>query len=131
MATIRRFEDIEAWQKARILTQQIYDISSNSKFRKDFVLRDQMRRACISIVSNIAEGFSRRGNKEFARFLDIAHASTAELQAQLYVAFDQSYLDTQEFEKLYESADEVSKMIKGFMNYLHKTRNSQLLNSLT
>jgi four helix bundle protein len=126
MATIRRFEDITAWQKARALTREIYNVSSNSKFRKDFVLRDQMRRACISIVSNIAEGFSRRGNKEFVRFLDIAHASTAELQAQLYVAFDQSYLNTQEFEKLYELAEEVSKLIKGLMNYLQKTLNSQL-----
>ena len=131
MATIRKFEDIEAWQKARDLTREIYKVSSNSEFRNDFALRDQIRRACISIVSNIAEGFSRRGNKEFARFLDIAHASAAELQAQLYIALDQTYLNAEEFEKLYSVAEEVSKMIKGLMNYLQKTRNPQLSNSLT
>ncbi|GAG07154.1 unnamed protein product, partial [marine sediment metagenome] len=92
MATIERFQDIEAWQKARELTRAVYACSSNGSFAKDFGLRDQIRRAAVSILSNIAEGFERDGSAEFLQFLSIAKGSAAEVEAHLYVALDQQYI---------------------------------------
>ena len=86
MATFHRFEDIESWQKARRLARRIYELTGNGDFARDFGLRDQIRRAAVSIMSNIAEGFERDSRREFARFLDIARASTGEVRSQLYVA---------------------------------------------
>lgn len=88
MPTFKRFEDIEAWKKARIVTREIYLLTMNSAFVKDFGLTNQIRRATVSIMANIAEGFGRRSDKEFANFLNIAHASAAEAQSHLYVALD-------------------------------------------
>ena len=85
MAVIEKFEDIEAWQEARKLTHEIYKLTSSGNFSKDFALKDQVRRAVISVMSNIAEGFERRGDKEFHHFLSIAKASAGELRSQLYV----------------------------------------------
>lgn len=91
MAKFERFEDILAWQKARVLVSEIYKTSNDGKFARDFGLKDQIRRAAVSIMSNIAEGFARRTNKEFTRFLYISHGSVAEVQSLLYVALDQQY----------------------------------------
>ncbi len=88
MSGIHRFEDLIAWQKARVLTKAIYDVTSDGVFAKDFGLRDQIRRASVSIMSNIAEGFERRRTPEFKHFLNIAKASSAEVRSQLYVALD-------------------------------------------
>jgi four helix bundle protein len=119
MATIERFEDIKAWQKSRELVKQIYHLSnSKSKFNKDIGLREQIRRASVSVMSNIAEGFARRRDKEFNRFLSISLGSTAEVQSQLYVAIDLNYLTETEFRDTYETAAETAKMISGFMQYL-------------
>ena len=118
MATLQNFEEIEAWQKARELVCEVYAISGQGKFEKDFVLRDQMRRAGVSILSNIAEGFERGGRREFLQFLSIAKGSAAELKAQLYVAQDQHYIEQQTFDKLYAMADTVGRMIGGLMRYL-------------
>ena len=118
MATLQNFEEIEAWQKARELVREVYAISGQGKFEKDFVLRDQMRRAGVSILSNIAEGFERGGRREFLQFLSIAKGSAAELKAQLYVAQDQHYIEQQTFDKLYAMADTVGRMIGGLMRYL-------------
>ena len=118
MAKIKRFEDIEAWQNARELTRQVYEITNKSKFTKDYHLKDQIRRASVSIMLNIAEGFARKTDKEFARFLTQAHGSAAEVQAALYVALDQTYLNKNEFEKLYEKTEIVSRMIMAFTKYL-------------
>ena len=131
MAVILRFEDIQAWQKARNLVRKIYELTSDEPLVKDYVLRDQLRRAVISIMSNIAEGFARRTSKEFINFLTMAHGSAAEVQSHLYVALDLQYLSEQGFRELYQLAEEVSKMIQGFMIYLKSnsqlsTRNSQL-----
>lgn len=93
MATFKAFEDIEAWQKARDLVRRVYHISQGSEFSRDYALKDQMRRAAISIMSNIAEGFERNGNKEFIHFLSIAKGSAGEVRSQLYVALDQRYID--------------------------------------
>ncbi len=118
MAKIERFEDIQAWQKARELNKAIYGITKNSHFSKDFSLREQIRRASVSIMANIAEGFGRKSKKEFSNFLNMAHGSAAEVQCHLYVALDQKYINQEDFDILYEKVEEVSKMIQGFMKYL-------------
>jgi four helix bundle protein len=121
MATIRQFEDIQAWQEARQLTKAIYRVTDSSSFNKDYVLRRQIRRAAISIMSNVAEGFGRGGNKEFAHFLSIAIGSTFELQAQLYVASDQHYISQDEFDTLYAQAAQISRQLGGLIQYLKKS----------
>jgi four helix bundle protein len=121
MAEIKRFEDIEAWQKARQLVQAVYAMTSVGTFAKDFGLRDQIRRAAVSVLSNIAEGFERGGDKEFLQFLSLAKASSGEVRSQLYVALDQEYLSTEQFSSLSDQAVQVSKLIGGFMRYLKQS----------
>ncbi len=118
MGKIEQFEDIQAWQKARELVSKIYSASNSGFFARDFGLRDQIRRAAVSIMLNIAEGFARKTNREFCQFLTIAHGSTAEVQAALYVALDQSYITREQFDLLYGAAEETSRMVKGFSKYL-------------
>lgn len=126
MAKITRFEDIESWKRARRFTNEIYRITSAGRFSRDFALRDQIRRVAISILSNIAEGFERGGDNEFLQFLSVAKASCGEARAQLYVAMDQSYISSRDFEVLAASANEVNQLIAGLMKYL---RQSQLRGS--
>ncbi len=121
MAKIEKFEDIESWKLAREITKQIYEISSTERFSRDFALVNQIRRASISILSNIAEGFERSGNKEFLQFLAIAKGSCGEVRAQLYVAFDQKYTDETKFRELTERLLEINRLIAGFMKYLQQT----------
>jgi len=118
MATIEQVEDIEAWQKARILVNDIYSITSTGPFERDFGLRDQIRRASISIISNIAEGFERGGNKEFIQFLYIAKGSCGEVRTQLYVARGQNYIAEEQFSALSEQTLRISRMLAGFITYL-------------
>lgn len=116
---IKKFEDIIAWQEARKLTKMIYDVSkSNKVFSKNYRFKDQITSAATSIMSNIAEGFSRHTKKEFVQFLFIAKGSTAEVQSQLYVALDQNYITGKEFKEFYSKADEVAKILSGFITYL-------------
>ena len=122
-------EDIEAWKKARLLVRDIYKLCNPQNYQKDYNLIDQTRKSAVSIMSNIAEGFARRTSKEFINFLTIAHASAAEVQSHLYIAFDQKYISPTEFSALYRNTDEVSKMIQGFINYLKTCKNIQLPNS--
>jgi len=122
MGKIERFEDIQAWQKARELNKNLYCITKNAQFSKDFSLKDQIRRSSVSIMANIAEGFGRRSKKEFANFLNMSHGSAAEVQCHLYIGLDQKYISQKDFEILYEKIDEVSKMIQGFMNYLNNSK---------
>lgn len=122
MAKISSFEDINAWQKARELNTEIYNLTNkNNSFSKDFGLRDQIRRCSISISSNIAEGFERETNKEFRRFLYIAKASAGEFRSQLYLASDLDYISTEEFNKLNLKVNDISKMISGLIKYLNTT----------
>ena len=116
--TINRFEDLEAWQKVRELAQIVYQRTKNGQFSRDYGLRDQIRRAVVSIMANIAEGFSRRSNKEFCQFLFIAKSSAAELQSHAYVALDQAYIEKGDFEKLYDKLDHASRMISNLIKYL-------------
>ncbi|MEI7533268.1 MAG: four helix bundle protein [Verrucomicrobiae bacterium] len=121
MAKIERFEDLISWQKARDLNRLVYKISANGTFAKDFGLRDQIRRASISIMSNIAEGFERGGDKEFAQFLSNAKGSCGEVRCQLYVALDEKYLSEAEFKQLSEQSQEVSRLISGMITYLRRS----------
>ena len=121
MAKITRFEEIESWKRSRELTRSIYRITLKQKFSRDFGLRDQIRRAAVSILSNIAEGFERDGDKEFIQFLSLAKGSCGELRAQLYVALDQEYIDQQEFLTLSNSAVEISRLISGLIKYLKQS----------
>ena len=123
MAKINKFEEIQAWQKARELVKEIYKASNNLNFNRDFGLREQIRKAAVSILSNIAEGFERNGSKEFTHFLSIAKGSAGEVRAQLYVAKDLEYIDNEEFTKLFSLAEETSKLISGFITYL---KNSEI-----
>ncbi len=104
MSSIQRFEEIEAWQKARELARAIYACSAEGGFTKDFVLRDQIRRAAVSVVSNIAEGFERDGKGEFVQFLSMAKGSTGEIVTQLYIAMDQGYISEKRFQEIHDMA---------------------------
>ena len=121
MAGFRKFEDILAWQKAREVTKIIYRITTISDFSKDFDLRSQIRRASISIMANIAEGFGRHSDKEFANFLNIAHASACEVQSHLYIALDMNYLNEESFNNLYNSLSEIIRMIYALSQHLRKS----------
>ena len=118
MPTFTELEEIDAWQKARSLVSEIYRISQQGKFSRDFPLRDQIRRAAISVMSNIAEGHGRGGTREFVQFLSIAKGSVSEVISHLYVGLDQHYLSLEVFTSAYNHAAEVGKMIGGLMNYL-------------
>jgi len=118
MAGIERFEDIEAWQLARRLAFDIHRLLDTSPINKHFALRDQLSRAVISISANIAEGFARNGDRDFAHFLDIAKGSCAEVQSLLYLAYDLRYCEKAEFAKLYKQANETASRIGAFIVYL-------------
>lgn len=110
---IKRFEDLIAWQKARKLTRTIYQVSQQGAFAKDFGLSGQIQRAAVSIMSNIAEGYERDSRREFYRFLSIAKASCAEVRSQLYIAFDNGYLEQIIFDKAIDQAEEVGRIVGG------------------
>ena len=118
MATAQRFEDLHVWQEARELNKVVYSASKQRAFYRDISLREQIRRAAVSVMSNIAEGFERGSRKEFVQFLNIAKGSNGEVRSQLYVALDQEYLTAQEFERLSAAAVLLSKRIAMFIRYL-------------
>jgi four helix bundle protein len=121
MAKISRFEEIESWKRARLLTKKIYDCIGQPRFSKDFGLKDQISRASVSTMSNIAEGFERGGNQEFVQFLAVAKGSIGEVRSQLYVALDQQYITQERFDELSSDAQGISKLIAGFMDYLRRS----------
>ena len=118
VATFGRFEEIQAWQKARTATKLIYQVTDHGLWARDYGLRDQVRRASVSIMANIAEAHGRPSNKEFANFLNMAHGSAAEVQSHLYVAFDLNYLNQSTFNHLFELIDEISRMIMALAKHL-------------
>ncbi len=113
-----RFAGPEVLERARELTRSIYRLTANSKFSRDYGLRDQMRRAGVSIMANVAEGFSRKGDKGFGQFLFVAKSSAVELQSHTYVALDQGYSGEAEFRKLYDSLDHISRMTSNLIKHL-------------
>ena len=118
MATIERYEDIQGWQRARELTNFVYTVTKQKAFARDFALKDQIRKAAVSVMSNIAEGFERGGRAEFIQFLSIAKSSAGEVQSQLYIALDQEYIAPEQFDKGYKLCDETMRLIGGFIAYL-------------
>ena len=121
MAIAKKFEDLEVWIAAKDASVMIYKITENESLRKDFGLKDQIRRASISVISNIAEGFERNVNKEFIQFLSIAKGSAGEVRAQLYIIKELNFINEEEFVLLYEKVTQVSKMLSGFINYLKQS----------
>jgi len=118
MGGIERFEDIEAWKAARELTKQIYSVSKEGQFSRDYGLQGQIQRATTSIMANIAEGFDGGSDREFIRFLGYSMRSASEVQSHLYVAVDQRYIDEREFTALYEKTVAVKSLVRGFIRYL-------------
>jgi four helix bundle protein len=110
---VEHFEDLIAWRKARALTAEIYRVSSQGAFSRDFGLKDQIRRASVSVMANIAEGFERSKPREFHQFLSVAKGSCAEVRSQLYVALDAQYVEQQVFNLLLAQADEVGRILGG------------------
>jgi four helix bundle protein len=118
MAGIKRFEEILAWQKARDLVRETYRACGIAPFSKDFGVKDQICRAAVSSMTNVAEGFGRKSSKDFAHFLDVARGSALEVQSLLYVARDLNYIQSAEFERIYKIAEETISLIAGFTSYL-------------
>jgi four helix bundle protein len=121
MADARLFENLDVWTRSRRLVKAVYRCSNQDGFSRDFALKDQMRRAAISVLSNIAEGYERDGNAEFLQFLSISKGSCGELRAPLYVAFDLEYVSVEQFEWLINEATEVSRMLSGLMKHLRRS----------
>ena len=118
MAKVERFEDLKAWQKARLLTNTVYDLTERSAFAKDFRLKNQIQGAAGSVMHNIAEGFDSGSDPELVRFLKIARRSASETQSELYLAVDRKYICQDELQNAYELASEAKKLINGLIGYL-------------
>jgi four helix bundle protein len=119
--TIKRFEDSEAWQEAKKLAEKVYSFTEGRLFSKDFGLKDQIQRAAVSCMSNIAEGFDADSDQQFIQFLGYAKRSASETQSILYVALDREYITNDEFNAAYDLATSVRKLCSGFIKYLKKT----------
>ncbi len=122
MGEIQRFEDLIAWQKARLLARLIYEVTQNAKFARDYSLSGQIQRAAISVMSNIAEGFERGSKGDFHRFLSMAKASCAEVRSQLYLALDIGYINQDEFNHLMAGAEELARVIGGLRTSVERRR---------
>ena len=125
MGKVERFEDLIAWQKARVLTKEVYILTSKGDFSKDFGLRNQIRDASVSIMSNLAEGFERASRAEFHRFVVISKGSCAEVRSQLYVALDVEYITQKQFDHFYSMTTELSRILGGLRSSLQKQRDNQ------
>ena len=123
MAKVERFEDLEVWQRTRQLTGKIYACARYGEFSRDYGFRDQICRAAVSIVSNIAEGFDRRSNSQFLQFLDIANGSAGELRAQLYIALDLAYISADQFQDLFSDITTIGKMLTSLIRHLRTSPN--------
>jgi four helix bundle protein len=122
MASVQKFEDLAVWQEARKLVREVYAATQSGRFVKDFGLRDQVRRAAVSVMSNIAEGFERGGNKEFSHFLYLAKGSAGDVRSQLYAALDLGYVEQKSFDQLCNLAGSVSRQLSGFIKYLNNSQ---------
>ena len=125
MPTITRFEEIEAWQTARELTKLVYSLTDEGKLARDFGLKDQLRRASVSVMSNIAEGFESQTQAIFIRYLGIAKASAGEVRSQLYVSRDLNYLTEEQFTNIFRTVEKASRQIARFISYLESHPQSQ------
>lgn len=121
MSTIKRFEDIDAWQLARAICKRIFELTTKGEFNRDFGLKDQISRSSGSIMDNIAEGFERDGNKEFRQFLSFSKGSSGEVKSQLYRALDFGYISEETFNELIQQLNMVSGKLTNLMKYLSST----------
>jgi four helix bundle protein len=117
---IERFEDVKAWQAARVLANLVYDATRSGAFARDFGLRNQIQEAAGSVMHNIAEGFESGSDADFARFLKYARRSASEVQSEAYLALDRKYLTEQAFQTIYDKATEAKKLINAFIGYLNR-----------
>lgn len=122
MTTFKRFEEMHAWQSSRDLVRLVYEATKQAGFERDYALREQIRRAAISVMSNIAEGFGTGTDAEFIRFLSYARRSTSETQSQLYAALDQGYLSSEKFDEIYAQANMTERQINALIGYLARSR---------
>jgi four helix bundle protein len=122
MASITSFEQIEAWKGSRELVNKVYEITRPQPFSNDWGLKDQIQRAAVSIMANIAEGYERGSNKEFIQFLFIARGSAGEVRSLLYVAYDQKYILEPVLNDMLSSLTSISKQIRGFISYLQSSQ---------
>ncbi len=120
MVVVERFEDLIAWQKARVLTASVYEVTRMGAFAKDFGLSNQIQRAAVSVMSNVAEGFERGRRAEFLQFLSIAKSSCGEVRSQLYVALDAGYIDQNTFNTLQTRAEEVTRILGGLRSSVER-----------
>jgi len=127
MPTIRRFEDLNVWQSARELVKIVYGYTNQGAFQKDFALRDQIRRAVVSVMSNIAEGFGAGSDAEFVRFLGYSRRSLCETQSQLYIALDLEYISKKDFDSVYQKTNVAEKQINAFIGYLVKYKTVRIV----
>ena len=118
MAKIERFEDLDCWKESRVLVKLIFEECDKGKLAKDFDTKSQLKRAAISIMNNIAEGFARKSNKEFIRFLDFSNASAAEVKSMLYILEDVKYLEPETVKEYHNKVDTTRKLILGLIRYL-------------
>lgn len=125
MTAITRFEEIESWKTSRQLTLLVYKFADQGAFAKDYGLKDQIRRASVSVMSNIAEGFESRTNLQFVNYLGHAKGSSGEVRSQLYVALDLKYISQEQFAEAYELADKASRQIRRFIEYLEKNTSNR------
>ena len=121
MGTVKNFEDLQAWQKARELAGFVYELTRKDGFSRDWNLVNQIRDAAGSVMHNIAEGFESGYDPEFARFLKMARRSAAEVQSELYLALDAHFITNEELKKGYELAVDVKKLINAFLKYLRNS----------
>lgn len=122
MAAVTRFEDLLVWQKARVLCRDVYRLSAIGGWARDFALRDQIRKAAISVMSNIAEGFERNADGQYVYFLNVAKGSVGELRSQLYVALDQAYVSETDFRSAFGLAEEISRMLFSLVKHVEARR---------
>jgi four helix bundle protein len=115
---IKRFEDLDVWKEARKLVNMIYDLTSKDLFKRDFRLRDQIQRAAVSCMSNVAEGFDSDTKHQFVQMLSYVKRSSSEVQSELYVAMDRKYITEDEFNRTYGQSKSVGKLVNGFIRYL-------------
>lgn len=120
MAKIEKYEDLKCWQEARVLVNQVYELSTKPSLKREFALIDQLKRSSLSVMTNIAEGFSRYHRREFIRFLDYSQSSAQEVKSLLYIVKDQKFADVSEIEKIQNNCDHCRAMTLSLINYLNK-----------
>ncbi len=126
MTTVKRFEDLHVWQSARELVRMVYEDSGQQEFRRDFGLKDQIRRAAVSVMSNVAEGFNAGSDVEFVRFLGFARRSNSEVQSQCYISLDLNYISKERFQSVYDKANLIERQLNSLISYLAKSRHNAI-----